>query len=165
MVKVEVWLFSGEVWVWPIWYSNNSNTTASAACFCTAADCHKIVLNLIFTAHKWPQFTSSISTSNTTSVSQIVKGLSFKVGEKTVWVCYGLNSMHWYTQKLADKLADTLVKTKFDPANRTDCAEPSKLKNKCNSKWCSMFYLICYNVKTLATSPHVKIFSYHVSTE
>ena len=31
--------------------------------------------------------------------------------------------------------------------------------------WVVFYYLICYNVKTLATSPHVKIFSYHVSTE
>ena len=150
VVKVEVWLFSGEVWVWPIWHSNNSNTTASAACFCTAADCHKIVPNLIFTAHKWPQFTRSISTSNTTAAEsspaqprriwRVERGLvmvNFTAQNVflfvnpvtltcalswflSVWVCYGLNSCT-DTLKLADKLADTLVKTKFDPSNRRLC--------------------------------------------
>ena len=68
--------------VWTIWYSNSNNSQhrccrcRHAACFCAAADCHKIVLNLIFTAHKWPQFTRSISTSNTTSESSSATHIS-----------------------------------------------------------------------------------------
>ena len=42
--------------------------------------------------------------------------------------------------------------------NRTDRAELSKLASKCNSGGV-LFDIL--HVKTLATSPHVKIFSYH----